>query len=157
MREWTVANIVDQSCREQRSTSTIEVLIIVTRLDMLECLLHQVQHPKTVRQTIMVGTGVREVAYTKLMNPPQSLDFGTIKKFNKLAITLAVNADIVVERIPEEFGRHTRSHMDTQIASGNHLVCQLLGVANRLRFLEGTRFLHGGRPIKSTTTEEDDG
>lgn len=59
----------------------------------------------------MVGTGICEVADAELMDTPQSLNFGAVEQFDKPAVTLAVDADVVVKRVPEDLGGHAVSRL----------------------------------------------
>jgi hypothetical protein len=150
-------DIMDKRCRQQWRTTTIEVFVVVPRFDVLQGLLHQVQHAETVRQAVVVGTGVCDVAHAQLMNPPQSLNFRAIEQVNQPAVTLAVDADIVVERISEDLGRHARSRFFLPISSDDHPACQRLGTTHRLCRLEGARLLYRSWPIKPQAAKKDDG
>jgi hypothetical protein len=79
VREWAMTNIVQECGRQQYGSRTLGDASLIA-FQMLQCLLHQVDHAETMRQAVVIGARVGQSADAQLVNATQALNFGAVQQ-----------------------------------------------------------------------------
>ena len=107
--ERAVADVVDQRGGQQRLAALARRGIVAgDPAEVLERLLHQVDHAQAVAQPVVIGAGIGQVADPQLMDSAKPLDLGAVEQLEQPPIPLAVDADVVIQGIADDLRGHDR-------------------------------------------------
>jgi hypothetical protein len=106
MGERTMAHVMNQGRGQEGLSSSSDLGVFVIGLQVFHHLRHQMEYAEGVNQSVMIGSRESQIAYAKLVDATESLDFGAVQDVEQPTVFLPLDTDVVVEWITDDLRGH---------------------------------------------------